>query len=94
MYQQLPSAAELAASGLSLADFEDDAAEVWPENWPVVQLFRELWTQWHVGSGGAIGLRYEAAYPLLDRRFAGADWDVAFDDLQALERAALVEMRG
>lgn len=41
---------------------------------------------------GAVGLRYEAAYPLLDRLFAG-DWQQAFDDLQVLERAALDAMR-
>lgn len=95
MYQPLPSAAELAASGLTLADFEDDDFEVWPENWPVVQVFRDLWTQWQVGGGGAVGLRYESLYPLLDRRFPQAvDWDQAFSDVQAMESAALVAMRG
>lgn len=41
---------------------------------------------------GAVGLRYEAVYPLLDRLFADA-WQQAFDDLHVLERAALDAMR-
>lgn len=43
--------------------------------------------------GGASGLRYEAIYPLLDRRFEGQEWETAFDDLQEMERAALSAMR-
>lgn len=43
---------------------------------------------------GPTGLRYEAAYPLLDRLApVAADWQQAFDDLQLLERAALEAMR-
>jgi hypothetical protein len=53
---------------------------------------RRLGTQWQVGMSGAVGLRYEAVYPLLDRLFAD-DWQQAFDDLQVLERAALDAMR-
>lgn len=41
---------------------------------------------------GAVGLRYEAVYPLLDRLFAD-DWQHAFDDLRVLERAALDAVR-
>lgn len=58
----------------------------------MVQLFCRLSTQWQVGMGGAVGLRYEAVYPLLDRQFADA-WQQSFDDLQVLERAALDAMR-
>lgn len=60
----------------------------------MVQLFCRLSTQWQVGMGGAVGLRYEAVYPLLDRQFSTpADWQRAFDDLQQMERAALDVMR-
>ena len=55
-------------------------------------LFCRLGTQWQVGKSGAVGLRYEAVYPLLDRLFADG-WQQAFDDLQVLERAALDAMR-
>ena len=40
--------------------------------------------------GGRTGLRYEALYPLLDRR--PGDWDELFDDVQTLELAALKQM--
>lgn len=43
--------------------------------------------------GGQAGLRYEAVYPLLDRRYEGDDWEQAFADLQEMERAALSAVR-
>lgn len=44
--------------------------------------------------GGATGLRYEALYPLLDRRTTNAEeWEQLFDDVQVLEHAALKKMR-
>lgn len=74
---------------LQNADFE-----VWPENWPVVQLFCRLSTQWQVAIGGAVGLIYESAYPLLDRLYQDQqEWWQALDDLQEMERAALSAMR-
>ncbi len=82
----------MAAVGLTPEDFDGDDVEVWPENWPIVMLFCRLGTQWQVGMSGAVGLRYEAVYPLLDRLFADG-WQQAFDDLQVLERAALDAMR-
>lgn len=56
-------------------------------------LFSRLQTQWHVGMGGATGLRYEALYPLLDREAATAkEWGELFEDVQVLEMAALKQM--
>ena len=44
--------------------------------------------------GGATGLRYEALYPLLDRRTKDAqEWEDLLEDVQVMEMAALVEMR-
>ena len=78
----------------SIVALQNRDVEVWPENWPIVQMFCRLATQWQVGMGGAVGLRYEAVYPLLDRQYANADdWQQAFSDLQELERAALDAMR-
>lgn len=66
--------------------------DVWPENWPVVELFCRLSTQWNISMSGPTGMRYEAVYPLIDRLFPD-DWNQAFDDFQVLERAALEAMR-
>lgn len=50
-------------------------------------------TQWTVSMSGAVGLRYEAAYPLIDRATDSAtEWDAMFEAIQALERGALEQM--
>lgn len=35
-------------------------AECWPDNRLPLQLFAALSTQWNVGTGGVIGLKYES----------------------------------
>ena len=53
-------------------------------------MFYRLRTQWNVDYGSAIGLKYEAAYPLINREAVdGDDWQDLFDDLRVLERGAL-----
>lgn len=43
--------------------------------------------------GGATGLRYEAAYPLIDRAAKSPEeWEQLFEDLQVMEVAALKQM--
>lgn len=43
--------------------------------------------------GGATGLRYEAAYPLIDRAAkTEEEWSDMFEDLRVLEMAALKQM--
>lgn len=43
--------------------------------------------------GGAIGLRYEALYPLLDKAAATPDeWEALFDDIRTMEAEALSAM--
>lgn len=64
--------------------------EVWPENWRAFVLFTRLETQWNVGFGGPVGLRYEALYPLLDREAEDAeDWDNLFNDIRQIEAGAM-----
>lgn len=59
-----------------------------------MQLFLRLSTQWRVGFNGPTGLDYTAVYPLLDRMFPDpVDWDLAFDDVQIIEREALAAIR-
>ncbi len=60
---------------------------VWPENWDTVRLFCDLSTQWQVGFGGVIGLRYESVLAVMRlRRIKGAEM---FDDLRVMEAEAL-----
>lgn len=66
--------------------------EVWPENWPVFELFVQMGTQWRIGNGGPTGLDYSALYPLLDRQFSGDEWQQAFADIRAMEVSALDEI--
>lgn len=42
--------------GLTADDL--DVAEIWPENWPAVQLFCVLLTQWRFSPAGPSGLDY------------------------------------
>jgi hypothetical protein len=67
---------------------------VWPENMTTVEVFIAMGTQWNVGMGGVIGLRYEALPTVL--RLVGvptADRRDVFTGLRVMERAALEEMR-
>jgi hypothetical protein len=84
----------MRAAGYEPQDFESEEVEVWPENWPVLDLFLRLDSQWQIGMAGRTGLRYEALYPLLDRQGLTRDeWDEWFADVRALERAALAAMQ-
>lgn len=60
MYEQGPSAEQLAFLGLTLDDIEDEDVEVWPDAWPAFCLFEALGTQWRLGPGGPSGLDYTA----------------------------------
>lgn len=89
---QTPAAGDAFAQ-LLVAAAAKETVEVWPENWPVWELFMSVRTQWTVGMGGRTGLRYEAVYPLLDRAAKDArEWDSLFHDMQWLEGAALTAM--
>ncbi len=62
--------------------------EVWPENWPAVEMFLRLQTQWRHGFGGALGLDYVAARWLFDL-YPPEDPRDLLEALQVMERAAL-----
>lgn len=85
----------MRASGYEPEDFEDEEFEVWPENWPVFNLFFDVQTQWRVAMGGPIGLDYPAVFATMDRLYRDtgeAERDDLFRDLRVIERAALDEM--
>ncbi|MFK3941855.1 DUF1799 domain-containing protein [Pseudomonas monteilii] len=60
MYERGPTAEQLGALGLILADVPEEEVEVWPDAWPALRLFEALGTQWRTGQGGASGLDYTA----------------------------------
>lgn len=90
MYEQAPSAAELAAIGMLLTDLDDTAVEVWPDNWPAIQLFAGLSTQWRAGAAGPIGLDYNVVFHELDRKSLAPDvYDDMLASIRVIESAAL-----
>lgn len=95
MYGRQVTAEEAAKIGLTLADFDDDAVEIWPENAGAVSAFSAVGTQWRTGAVGATGLDYPAVFATLDRirrDLDDAGRDDLFADIQVMERAALQEM--
>ena len=68
---------------------EDEAFEVWPENWRAFELFLACRTQWRFGpQGGVLGLDY-AGVAALFRMKRVKDQDTMLADLQVMEAAAL-----
>lgn len=83
----------MRASGFTREDYEAAPVEVWPENWPMVQFFARLSTQWRHGMGGPTGLDYASVLALL--RTLGlkrAERDEMFEAVQVMESAALAEI--
>jgi hypothetical protein len=63
--------------------------DVWPENADTLQLFLKLQTQWNVTAGGFVGLNYPGVLAVFE--ICGvSDRAQVFEDLQAMEAAALV----
>lgn len=68
--------------------------EVWPENWPALQLFIRMATQWRVGMSGATGLDYGVLFTMLDRMKLGdEEQEQMFEDIRVMEQEALSAMR-
>lgn len=93
MYERGPTAEQLGALGLSLADVPDEEVEVWPDAWPALRLFEAMGTQWRLGQGGASGLDY-AAIPstALMLGIKRRELPDIFPDLRILEVEALAVM--
>ena len=84
--------AELVAQAEGFAD-----CLVYPDNWPVVMIFRDMATQWRVGPGGIVGLDY-AALPVVTkiRGIKQREMGDMLDSIQIMESAAieLIRARG
>jgi hypothetical protein len=93
MFARLPDEKELAGTGFTPADYEEEA-EVWPENWLAFSIFEQMGTQWKTGMAGATGLDYGTLFILLDRHgLSGDDWWQMFDDIRRCESQALKTMQ-
>lgn len=93
MFTPAPTEQELAVAGLTIADLEGAAVEVWPENLQAYKLFSDLQTQWNVGMGGPVGLNYMVLFAKLDRMgLAGTDADDLEEDIRTMEHEALLTM--
>lgn len=91
--EQAPSILDEIEAQLGLNEPEETGC--WPDNWLALQVFAALGTQWNVGMGGAIGLRYEAIEPVL--RMMGVvhkERAALFEALRIMENEALQVMRG
>jgi len=75
------------------SDFPPVEIELWPDHWPVVQMFCRLATQWRVGAAGPTGLDYNVVYYELERAgHKGEDFDEMFECLRVMEHSALSEI--
>ena len=94
MYEPHQTEQQLAAFGLTPADFERDTLMVWPDNHQAVVLFSKLATQWRVGMRGCTGLDYGVMFHIMDRMgLAPDEYQHLEDDLRVLEKEALVQMQ-
>jgi len=85
------TAEALAAMGFRTETRPGDAdLELWSDNVATMEVFGDMLTQWNVGPGGVVGLRYEAL-PMLMRLHgvAAADRRDVFRGVRVMERAAL-----
>lgn len=86
-------AAELAAFGLTLDDFDAAAVEVCPDNLSACNVFIAMATQWRTGAMGATGLDYSALPAVM--RLVGiprAQWPDTFECLRVMEGEAMKVM--
>lgn len=75
-------------------DYSSPEVDLWPENWPAIDLFTKLHTQWRIGVNGPIGLDYNVVLHELDRRGLNCDdYDDLFGCIREIEQAALIELR-
>jgi len=61
---------------------------VWEENWPALEMFMRVQTQWRVGMNGLTGLDYGAVAWLL-KLYEVEDQRSLLEDLQVMEGAVL-----
>jgi ribosomal protein S18 acetylase RimI-like enzyme len=80
----------MRASGFAPEDYADDFLDVWPDNWPAIQLFRDIGNQWRSGMGGPFALDYGVLFHRMDRmKLSEDDHEQMFYDIKVIEAAVL-----
>lgn len=92
LYQKPPTDAELAAVGLTRADYEDDELEEVPffpdmfESW---EMFLAMATQWkYAPNGKPVGIDYNSFHTVA-KIYKIDDEETAFNDLRIMEQHAI-----
>ncbi len=80
---------DAAVFGLALPEQPSADFEVWEENWPVVEMFLRVQTQWRTTMNGVLGLDY-GALAWLFMMYEVEDQRALLEDLQVMEAAAMV----
>jgi hypothetical protein len=81
--------ADAAALGIVMPEHPPEVFEVFEENWPVVEMFLRVQTQWRTTMSGVLGLDYGAVAWLL-RLYEVEDPRALLEDLQIMEAAAMM----
>ena len=80
---------DAAALGIVMPEQPPEDFEVWEENWPVVELFLRVQTQWRTGMNGPIGLDYTAVAWVLKLTAEETAHRSLLEDLQIMESSVL-----
>jgi hypothetical protein len=80
--------ADAAALGIVMPEQPREDFEVWEENWPVVEMFLRVQTQWRTTMNGVLGLDY-GAVAWLFMMYEVKDQRALLEDLQVMEAAAM-----
>lgn len=98
MKQDNPEKLKASAEGLGITPppewFQREPPkpfQVWPENWPAVELFLRCQTQWRLGPYGRVGLDYPAVLAMA-RLYRAKAIPATMEDLQAIEFTILSEV--
>lgn len=90
LYWQPPDPDELRAIGLTPEDFPPPEFRLWASNWPAIQFYTQVSTQWRTGMSGATGLDYNVIFHELDRKgLKPEDYDEMMASIRLIEETAL-----
>lgn len=83
-----PTAEQLKGSGLKPKHYREPNVDVWPENWPAIEMYVQYRTQWIQGPGGPTGLNYQVLFDHMDRQGI-KDRDALMDAVRVIEDSVL-----